>query len=101
MSSHRRYNNNLGLAGQIGGTTQQESLRNFQSAHSRSLNDDEISNVGKNNAKGQTTGEVGGTLFLADEGLENSRLDGRGVSRGGHNRNQSSNINADSSQMSP
>ena len=40
------------------------------------MNEEEINNLGKN-TKGQTTGEVGGTLFMVgDENpLENSRLE--------------------------
>lgn len=40
------------------------------------MNEEEINNFGKN-TKGQTTGEVGGTLFMVgDENpLESSRLD--------------------------
>jgi hypothetical protein len=50
---------------------------NFPSA--QSLNEEEIGALGgsKSNMKGQTTGEVGGTLFMmGDENpLENSRLE--------------------------
>lgn len=73
-STHRR---NIDVvpgasAGQFGGTALQESARNFPSANSRSLNEEEMmSNMAKN-VRGQTTGEVGGTLFLADDGLESS-----------------------------
>lgn len=40
------------------------------------MNEEEINNIGKN-MKGQTTGEVGGTLFMVgDENpLENSRVE--------------------------
>lgn len=40
------------------------------------MNEEEINNLGKN-TKGQTTGEVGGTLFMVgdDNPLENSRLE--------------------------
>ena len=52
---------------------QLDGVRNFQTANSRSINDDE-SNLGKN-ARGQTTGEVGGTLYMDEHVPETSRMD--------------------------
>ncbi len=50
-----------------------DGVRNFPTANSRSINDDE-SNLGKN-ARGQTTGEVGGTLYMDEHVPESSQMD--------------------------
>jgi hypothetical protein len=43
-----------------------DGARNFPSGNSGSFNDEENMVIGKN-MRGQTTGEVGGTLYMGDE----------------------------------